>query len=119
MPSTSTRSQGRKGGQRGQEVTKKLPDFKQMIAEALAPIRDDLAKIPSRDTFDTMLTELLEKIKEKIESKVRDRVEVLIPRVVALEQRVESLESSMAILEHLHKKQTRMSNTVGVLAFAS
>ena len=69
VPSTSRRSQGRKGGQRGQEVTEKLPDLKQMIADALSPIRDDLAKIPSRDTFDNMLAELLEKIEEKIESK--------------------------------------------------
>ena len=104
VPSTSTRSQGKKGGQRGQEVSEKLPDFKQMIVDALAPIRDDLAKIPSRDTFDAMLTEFLDKIEEKIESKVRDGVEVLIPRVIALERRVESLESSMVVLEHLHKK---------------
>ena len=104
MPSTRTWSQGRNDGQHGQEVSEKLPDFKQMIAEALAPIRDDLAKIPSKDTFDTMLAELLDKIGETIESKVRDRVEVLIPRVIALEQRVESLDSSMAILVHLHKK---------------
>ena len=29
---------------------------------------------------------------------------MLIPRVIALEQMVESLESSMAVLEHLHKR---------------
>ena len=85
-------------------MIEKLPDIKQMVADALAPIRDDLAKIPSRVTFNTMLTELLEKIEEKIESKVRDRVEVLIPSVVALEQRVESLESSIAVLENLHRR---------------
>eukprot|EP00112_Aurelia_sp_Birch-Aquarium-sp1_P026771 Seg971.8 transcript_id=Seg971.8/GoldUCD/mRNA.D3Y31 product="hypothetical protein" protein_id=Seg971.8/GoldUCD/D3Y31 len=109
-PSTSTRSQGKtestgkKGGQRGQEKTEKMPDFKQMIADALTPIRDDLTKIPSRETVDAMLADFLAKIEEKIEAKVQERVNELISRVDALEQKVESMESAMVVLEHFHKK---------------
>ena len=75
-----------------------------MMADALAPIRDDLAKIPSRETVDAMLADLLVQIEGKIEGKVQEKVNELISRVDTLEQRVESLESSMVVLEHLHKK---------------
>ena len=75
-----------------------------MIADALAPIRNDLAKIPSKETVDAMLDDLLARIEEKIDAKVQERVGELISRVDALEQKVESLESSMVVLEHLHKK---------------
>eukprot|EP00112_Aurelia_sp_Birch-Aquarium-sp1_P024097 Seg746.3 transcript_id=Seg746.3/GoldUCD/mRNA.D3Y31 product="hypothetical protein" protein_id=Seg746.3/GoldUCD/D3Y31 len=91
-------------GRRGLEKPETMPDIKQMIADALAPIRDELAKIPSRETVDAMLADLLVKIEEKIEAKVQERVNELVSRVDALEQRVESLESSMVVLEHLHKK---------------
>ncbi len=41
------------------------------------PIRDDLAKVPSRENFDIMLADLVEKIKEKVEAKVEKRVNEL------------------------------------------
>ena len=97
--------EGKKGGQRSQEKTKKTPDFKQMIANAFAPIRDDLAKLPSKETVNAMLDNLLARIEERIEAKVQERVGEFISSVDALEQNIESLESSMVVLEHLHKKR--------------
>ena len=93
----------KQGGRRGLEKPEQMPDIKQMIADALAPIRDDLAKIRSRETVDAMLAELLVKIEGKIEAKVQERVNELISRVDTLEQRVVSLESSMVVLEHLYR----------------
>ena len=76
-PCSSTRSQGKaestgkKSGQRSQEKSEKTPDFKQMIADALAPIRNDLAKIPSKETVDVMLDDLLSRIEEKLTQRFR------------------------------------------------
>ncbi len=37
------------------------------------PITDYLAKVPSREKFDIMLADLVEKIEEKVEAKVEKR----------------------------------------------
>eukprot|EP00795_Rhopilema_esculentum_P007463 gene7463-13234_t len=103
-PSKQTRWTCKQGGRRGLEKPEQMPDIKQMIADALAPIRDDLAKIPSRETVDAMLADLIVKTEGKIEAKIQERVNELISRVETLEKRVVSLESFMVVLEHLHKK---------------
>ena len=61
-PSTSTRVQPK----RGQSSQSQGQDLKQMISDALAPIRKNLAKLPTKQTIDTLLNDLVDRLERKL-----------------------------------------------------
>eukprot|EP00112_Aurelia_sp_Birch-Aquarium-sp1_P021464 Seg58.8 transcript_id=Seg58.8/GoldUCD/mRNA.D3Y31 product="hypothetical protein" protein_id=Seg58.8/GoldUCD/D3Y31 len=64
--------------------------LKDLIKNALAPIRKDVANLPNSDYIDAII--------DKLTTKLEDRFEEQDRRLNALEERVHVLESKLAIL---------------------
>ena len=99
-PSTSTRVQPK----RGQSSQSHGQDLMQMISEALAPIRKNLAKLPTKQAIDALLNDLVDRLERKIEEKVEERASAIESRINQLEQKVDALESALVVVDHLHRK---------------
>ena len=64
--------------------------LKDVIEEALAPIRKDVANLPNSDYIDAVIEKLSTKLEERFEAQTR--------KINALEARVNVLESNLAVL---------------------
>ena len=89
-------------GRRGQGSQSQ--DLKQLISDAIAPIRKDMAKLPTKDTIDTLLEDLINKLDRKIEERIEEKASEISSRIAMLEQRIDSLESELVLVDHLNKK---------------
>ena len=85
MASTKTRANTSALGRR--------EEIKEIIEEALEPIKSELANLPGKEYFDDVIDKLSTKVNEKLVAQEE--------RIKLLEDRLDIIESKLVILEHL------------------
>ena len=75
-------------------------DLKAVVDEALAPIKEEIAKLPQIDAINLLLNKLGTSIKSEFEEQLKSRDD----RIIALENTIEMLEGKLCVVDRLDKR---------------
>ena len=83
-------------------------DIKELIVDALKPIREDLSSLPDKTYIDNVVDRLMTQINERFQAQ-DDKIKQLEDRLEKLEsqnfeERVEMLESELAVIDKLAER---------------
>ena len=81
---------------RGQSTRK---DLKAVVDEALAPIKEEIAKLPQIDAINRILYSLATPSKSEFEEQLKSQDD----RTTALENKIEMLEGKLCVIDRLDK----------------
>ena len=75
-------------------------DLKAVVDEALAPIKEEIAKLPEMDAINLLLNKLGTSIKSEFEEQLKSRDD----RIIALKNKIEMLEGKLCVIDRLDKR---------------
>ena len=75
-------------------------DLKAVVDEALAPIKEEIAKLPQIDAINLLIDKLETSIKSEFEEQLKSRDD----RIIALENKSEMLEGKLCVIDRLDKR---------------
>jgi len=90
---TTGDADGRKATLASPTILTSTHQLKNLIEDALAPIKKEIANLPNSDYINAVI--------EKLSSKLEERFEIQDQKINALEARVDVLESKLAVLDAL------------------
>ena len=85
-----------------------LKDIKELIVDAMKPLREDLSSLPDKTYIDNVVERLMTQTNERFQAQ-DDKIKQLEDRLEKLEsqnfeQRVEMLESELAVIDKLAER---------------